>query len=161
MFGKRQYKLSLNIKVRLFVTTVESVLLYGSETWTLTKVLTKEIEGCYTRLLRMAKNVSWREHKTNEELYQYLPKASTKSRQRRMRLSGHCARHKEEIASKLVMWEPTEGKRSRGRRRITYIDNLLEDAGVNNTAELQTLMEEREYWWQHVDDAGRPGSRHR
>ena len=77
-------KLSRKIKVRLFHTTVESVLLYGSEAWTLTKKFTKQLDGCYTRMLRMALNVSWKSHLTNEQLYGELPKVSTKVQQRRM-----------------------------------------------------------------------------
>ena len=42
-----------DLKIRLFTATVESVLLYGSETWTMTKRLTKIVDGCYTRMLRM------------------------------------------------------------------------------------------------------------
>lgn len=42
-----------NLKIRLFQATVESILLYGSETWTLTKSLSERIDGCYTRMLRM------------------------------------------------------------------------------------------------------------
>ena len=34
------------LKERLFVATVESVLLYGSEAWTLTKSLEKQLNGC-------------------------------------------------------------------------------------------------------------------
>ena len=67
-------KLSRKIKVRLFITTVESVLLYGSEAWTLTKKLTKQLDGCYTRMIRMALNVSWKSHLTNGQLYGELPK---------------------------------------------------------------------------------------
>ena len=153
--------LALKIKIRLFIATVESVLLYGSETWTMTKSLTKQIDGCYTRMLRMAKNVSWREHMRNEDMYGNLPKVSTKIKQRRMRLAGHCIRHEEEMANKLVLWEPTEGQRSRGRRKATYIDTLLEDACVDNISELRALMEEREEWWKHVENAGRPDGRPR
>ena len=49
---------------------VESVPLYGSEDWTLTKSLEKQLNGCYSRLLRMVFNVHWKEHVTNEELEQ-------------------------------------------------------------------------------------------
>ena len=42
------------LKVRLFLATVESILLYGSETWTVSQTLAKRIDGCYTRMLRMA-----------------------------------------------------------------------------------------------------------
>ena len=40
--------LQRKIKERLFVTTVESILLYGSETWTINKVMEKRLDGCYT-----------------------------------------------------------------------------------------------------------------
>ncbi|XP_072028360.1 uncharacterized protein [Amphiura filiformis] len=42
------------IKVKLFQATVESILLYGSETWTVTTKIRKLLDGCYTRLLRSA-----------------------------------------------------------------------------------------------------------
>mgnify|MGYP002054984079 CR=1 FL=1 len=61
--------LSDNIKRRLFVATVESVLLYGCETWTMTSTMERSMDGCYTRMLRMALNVSWKEHITNSQLY--------------------------------------------------------------------------------------------
>ena len=41
-----------DLKIRLFLATVESILLYGYETWTITKSLSKLIDGCYTRMLR-------------------------------------------------------------------------------------------------------------
>ena len=47
-------KLSRKLKERLFIATFESVLLYGAESWTITKVMRKQIDGCYTRMLRMA-----------------------------------------------------------------------------------------------------------
>ena len=44
------------------MTTIESVFLYGSETWTLTRSTEKKIDGACTRMLRTALiNVSWRE----------------------------------------------------------------------------------------------------
>ena len=53
---KRIWKKGLRrgMKIRLFVATDESILLYGSDTWTLTESLKKQIDGCYTRMLRMA-----------------------------------------------------------------------------------------------------------
>ena len=44
-------KIRKNIKTRFFVATVEAILLYGAEAWTLTKSLTKQLDGCYTRML--------------------------------------------------------------------------------------------------------------
>ena len=61
-----------------------------------------------------------------------------------MRLAGHCIRHPEEIAHHLVLWEPSEGRRKRGKPRMTYIDNLLLDDDAHNTAELRMAMLERD-----------------
>ena len=154
-------KLRRQIKERLFIATVESVLLYGSETWTLTKTMEKQINGCYTRMLRMAMNVSGNDHITNEELYGSLKPIATKIQERRMRLAGHCIRHTEEIANKLILWEPLEGTRNRGVQSTTYIDTLLRDAGVESTSELRSLMEDRNEWRHIVASATRPGGRPR
>ena len=112
-------------------------------------------------MLRMALNVSWKQHLTNEQLYGELPPASIKVQQRRMRLAGHCVRHDEEIANKLVLWQPTDGHANRGRRRLTYIDNLLQDTGMHNASELRTAMTDRECWKGRVYSVGRPERRPR
>ena len=138
--------LSRKMKVSLFCATVEYVLTYGSETWTLTKALQKQLDGCYTRMLRMALNISWKLKLTNEQLYQELPPISSKVRSRRMRLAGHCHRHPEEIASRLVFWEPTRGRPSRGRPAINFIDNLKSDTNTSDVAEIKNLMEDRKLW---------------
>ena len=38
------------VKIRLFDATVESILLYGSERWTLIESLKKQIDGYFTRM---------------------------------------------------------------------------------------------------------------
>ena len=134
------------IKERLFLATVESVLLYGAETWTMTRAMEKRLDGCYTRMLRMAYNVSWKDRLTNEELYGGLPKISVKVASRRMKLAGHCIRHPEEEASKLVLWEPSRGKRNVGRQAVTYIDNLKRDTGMESTEEIRTAMMDKDGW---------------
>ena len=68
----------------------------------MTKAMEKRLDGSYTQMLRMAFNVSWKDRLTNEELYGGLPKISVKVASRRMKLAGHCIRHPEEEASKLV-----------------------------------------------------------
>ena len=138
--------LKKDIKKRLFLSTVESVLLYGAETWTINKTMEKRLDGCYTHMLRMAFNVSWKDRMTNEELYDGLPKLSTKIATRRMKLAGHCIRHPEEEASKLVLWEPEKGVRNVGRGAVSYIDNLMEDTGLVTPKEIRSAMMDREGW---------------
>ena len=81
--------LDRNIKISLFITMVELVLLYGAETWMLTKILTKKIDGIYTGMLQMALDISWKRCMTNEELYRDLPTVSSQIGIRRMKLAGH------------------------------------------------------------------------
>jgi len=104
------WKSNLNrtLKIRLLTSTVEAVH-YGCETWSLSKKQEQELDGCYTRMLRKALNISWRKLVTNKLLYGALPKISTKIGTRRLKLAGHCARHPEEAASNLVLWVPEEG----------------------------------------------------
>ena len=70
--------LSRELKVSLLGSTVESVLLYGCETWTMTEQLSKQLDGCYTRMLRTALGIHWSQFLTNEQLYGNLPKISDK-----------------------------------------------------------------------------------
>ena len=113
---------SLDTKISFLQATVESVLLYGCESWTLKPTLQKSLDGCYTRMLRVILNIDQNEHVTNKHLYGGLPRLCDKVASRRMKLAGHCHRHQELPASKLVLWEPTHGHRLRGRPTPTYVD---------------------------------------
>ena len=73
--------MSKAMKVRLFIATVESVYLYGSETWTLTLKTEKELNGSYTRMLRMALGVSWKDRIHNNILYGNLHKLTNEIRE--------------------------------------------------------------------------------
>ena len=138
--------ISREIKERFFIATVESILLYGSEAWTLTPAMVKSLDGCYTRMLRAAFNVSWRDHLTNVDLYQTIPQVSEKVTSRRLQLAGHCFRHPELPAHEVLLWQPKHGNRGRGRPAMTYPRMLLRDAGVESTEELCTLLGDRRLW---------------
>ena len=69
-------RIKTSTKIRIFKSTVEPIFLYGCESWSMTKCLTKKVDGTYTRMLRRVKNVSWREHMSNEQLYGPIPKLS-------------------------------------------------------------------------------------
>ena len=49
--NKKSVDLKAATKIRLFKVIVESVLLYGSEKWTVTKKLEKSVNRWYTRML--------------------------------------------------------------------------------------------------------------
>ncbi|XP_071944095.1 uncharacterized protein [Antedon mediterranea] len=84
--------ISNNMKKHFFKTTVETVLLYGSSTWTLTKKLENTLNGTEnTRMLRAVLNVSWQEHLSNAQLYGNRRKITDVIKERRVRFVGHSA----------------------------------------------------------------------
>ena len=109
----------------------------------MTKRLNKVLDGCYTRMLRMAFNVNQhRDRVSNAELYGDLPRVSFKVRQKRLKLAGH----PKLTLFKVILWKPVHGHRGRGRPRATFVGNLLIDTGVKTTGELETLMQDRVVW---------------
>ena len=84
-------------------TSSPVIVLCGSEAWTLTKSLEKQLNGCYTRLLRMVFNVHWKEHMTNEELYGTMMRVTDKIQEHRMWFAGHNIRQVGTPSSKLIL----------------------------------------------------------
>ena len=143
-------RMSRGLKIRFFLAAIESILLYGCESWTVTPQMERSLNGTYTCMLRKVLNVKWRSHTTNAELYGELPPVGNKIATRRMQLAGHCHRHPEMSAHKLVLWQPTHGQRTRGRPRQSYVEVLRQDAGGVTAEELGTLMDDRAVWRKHV-----------
>ena len=119
--------------------------------WTLTKELEKKLNGCYTKMLRVVKNVSWKQHMRNEVLHGEIPKITTAIAAQRKRLSGHCWQSNDEVVYQLLLWEPTHGKRTCGRPRQTFIDQLVDDSELQKE-DLANAMNDREYWKSKVVD---------
>ena len=115
-------------KVKFFKACVEPVLLYGSETWTLTKQLEKRLNGCYTRLLMKAKNIHWKEHPNLSRIYGDLPPIASVLAKRRARFAGHCMRAVDQTISTILPWRLQQV--GRGRRPLTFLDTVARDTGV-------------------------------
>ena len=140
--------ISRNLKIRLFRVTVESVLLYGSETWCMTIWLTKRLDGAYTRLLQKALNISWKLKVSNAELYGGMPRPSTLVTKRRLQLAGHCFRAsgtQYQPASDLVFWQSHERFRVGQGNSLTYNRMLRRDTGLE-LDELQKVALNRDEW---------------
>ena len=138
--------LSNKIKIQLFQATTETILLYGSSTWTLTKREEKMLDGTYTRMLRVVQNITWRDKVFNDVLYGNLGKISNIIRLRKLKLAGHCFRDKSSPAHLLVTWDPQHGSANRGRPHFTFVDSLRSDINVETTSQLERLMSNREDW---------------
>ena len=96
-------KLDRTIKIKFFRACVESILLYVSETWTVTQAFEERINGCYTQLLRRVLDISWRDHQTNKKVYGDIPPLSVSLRKRRLQFADHCLRTSDQPVSNLIL----------------------------------------------------------
>ena len=139
------WKSNLNrtIKIKIFRVTIEPILLYGSETWTLSTKQQNRLDGCYTRLLRRVVNLSWKKHPTIATIYGDLPRISTIVKRRRVQFAGHCARATDELISSFLLWRhPSSLHRS---RKLTFPDPISRDTSIAKE-DLLTAMSDRVYW---------------
>ena len=68
----------------------------------------------------------------------------SKIKSRRMIMAAHCIRYPELSSYPLILWEPTQGKANRGRRRLNYVYVLKKDTGLLEKEEIRTSMLDRD-----------------
>jgi len=138
-------KISIETRKRFLKCYIWSVLLYGSESWTISAEMKKKLEAmemwCYRRMLK----VSWTEFVSNEKVLAKVREERqilTSITQRQLKFFGHIVR--ENSLEKLVMEGKIDGSRSRGRQRKKYLDNLVAAVGCLRKGELFHLTQDRE-----------------
>ena len=112
-----------------FQAEVESILLYGCTTWTLTKRMVKKLDGNYTRIVQAILNKSWRQHPTKHQVYSHLPPITKTIQVRRTRYVGHYWRRKDKLISDVLQWTSSHRRAKAGRPVRTYIKKLYADTG--------------------------------
>ena len=143
-----------DFKRKIFRATVESVLLYGSECWTLTVAQQRSLDGTYTRLLRKALNVSYSSHTTNISLYGSIPPVSSTIRSRRLHFAGHCYRRDDQPVHLALFYNPPGNFKPGGHRRLNYIRSILRDTGLSSTSDISSAMNDRSIWQTICDNVG-------
>merc|ERR1712048_1553818 len=128
--GNKLWSSSLdrNFKLKIFKTAIEPILLYGSETWTLSKKLERRLDGTYTRLLMRAQNLSWKRHPSISDIYGNLSRVSALVQSRRVQFTGHCYRAKNEVISSLLLWK-SSSDHARGRK-LSFPDVISRDTSI-------------------------------
>ena len=120
-------------KIRIYKSAVVTILIYGSETWTTTKLQMKRFEVFHQRCLRRILKIRWQQHIRNEDI---LQKAQITTMEiiiasMRLRWYGHVVRMPDERLPKILLdTKPNYGKRKRGRPRKTWESCVKEDAAI-------------------------------
>ena len=134
-----------NFKRKIFRATVESVLLYGSQCWSLTVSQVRSLDGTYTRLLRKALNVTYASHTTNTSLYGSIPRISAVICSRRLSLAGHCFRRTDQPVHHTIFYTPGTFRRG-GYSLMNYIKSIIRDTGLSSTDDISRAMMDRSVW---------------
>ena len=105
------------LKMRIARCYVYSILLYGSESWTLNKMMEDKINAF--EMYRQIGHISWKEKKTNKAV---LEKLGTKQdilkevKTRQLKYFGHIKRH-DSLLKNILEGGSEEGKCGRGGQR--------------------------------------------
>jgi hypothetical protein len=147
----RNKRLNYKIKIRLYEALVMTTLLYGAETWPMTVVNMKRLEAAHHRWQRKILGIVWRDKIRNEEVRRRtgMEKLEDIIKKRRLKWLGHVHRMgQNKIPRQALKWNPTDGKRKRGRPRKNWKTTVckdLEDMGLT-WEEAENAAEDRLGW---------------
>jgi len=126
--------LSRKLKIKIYRTMILPVVLYGCETWSLTLREEHRLRVFENRVLRVfgpkrdKVTVEWRKLHNEEFSDMYsLPNVVRVGKSRRMRWAGQVAHMGEGRGMHRVLMGKPEGKRSLGRPRHRWEDNIKMD----------------------------------
>ena len=124
----KEKEIPKDVKVCIYATVLRPVLLYGSETWTLTTKLKSRIQATEMRVLRLIYGVTRRDRIRNTNIRQTLKVESvlTIIERNQLRWYGHVQRMPDTRDTKRIhKWKPKR-KRPTGRPRKRWEDQIKE-----------------------------------
>ena len=155
----RSRTLSRNIRERIYRSVIRPVVMYGSESWVLTKRGEQALDAWERKVLRkiygpIQVNGEWR-IRYNAELYSIYSnsKLSVEVRRGRLRWAGHLERMPENRAVKQIMNRKPDGRRKQGRPRKRWSEEVENDLAQLQVRRWKQLAKDRAEWTKVVDKA--------
>jgi hypothetical protein len=122
--------ISIKTKVKMYETLVVPVLVYGAECWCLKKEDEHRINVAEMNWLRRLLKVTRWDRIRNDVIRERLGQQETvvnKICKRRLKWFGHVSRMDTTRLPRMAMHSYIEGRRTRGRPRKRWMDNVIED----------------------------------
>lgn len=141
---------TIRTKLNLYNSCILPILLYGSECWRMTEADQQKLSTFHTKSLRRILRIFWPQKITNQDLLIKCKQEeiSILISRRRWRWIGHVLRKSpEELTNTAMFWTP-EGKRRRGRPKITWRRTVeSEMANFQHTwGSLKKMAQNRQMW---------------
>ena len=130
-------------------TYIFSLLTYGCEAWTIGREAARRINAfeiwCYRRILK----ISWINRTTNKEVFDRIKEKPTllkKIAKRKSSFFGHIVRSSSRNLFVNILEGFIDGKKSKGRPRRMWIDDIKEWTNVREYGQLKRKAQCREQW---------------
>ncbi|KAK7865974.1 hypothetical protein R5R35_009402 [Gryllus longicercus] len=142
--------LTIRTKIMVFKAVVLSILLYGSECWTIYKKHVKTLEKFQMRQLRNILGIKWQDFISNQRIRDQTGCITIENilARNQLRWIGHVTRMSEERTPKQILYgELAEGNRRQGGQLKRYKDGIhamIKNIGIKDTWE--TLCQDRSKW---------------
>ena len=156
-FGKLRVRvftnrdLTINTKVRVYVPSCLSILLYGSESWTLYRQQIRRMEAFHIQCLQCMLGITWRDRIPYANILQMANTTSIESMiiARQFCWVGHVIRMPENCLPRQVLYgELRDGTRAAGGQKKRFKDQLnsnLKNCNINPN-QLEELASDRPAW---------------
>ena len=136
--------------MRVYNTVLEPTLTYGSESWPTQDKHISKVTAVQMKVLRRTIGKTKRDKIRNEKILQDLDQKpiSGKIERNQLRWYGHVNRMDETRKPKQYMQARPEGRKQRGRQRVTYLDTV-ERIGMRrgkSLRELEKMTRDRKVW---------------
>lgn len=154
--------ISQQTKIRIFKSNIKPVLLYGSETWRITKTTMTRVQSFINRCMRRILNIHWPDTISNNDLWQRTNEQPVEEQIRRRRWGwiGHTLRRPStSITRHALRWNP-QGRRKRGRPKNTWRRDYETDITQSGLTwkQLERKAQDRGPWRTVVDGLCSSGS---
>ena len=151
--------ISKKLKIRIYKTIIKPIVVYGSESWTLTERNCHMLAAWERKILRRIfgpklNNGMWC-IRTNEELNELYKDVNivVDIKVRRLEWLGHVMRMTNDRVPKIVLNAKLDGKRKVGRPKLRWYDDVQNDIRKMGLKGWWEKAKNRSEWWHIMKEA--------